>query len=186
MKAGEAIPAELTGRMVSGVNLSPGSLGDQLTDDVTLLIFLRHFGCIFCRETLTDMREYAEKDSHFPRALFFYQGSPTEGRAFLRRYWPELRAVADPEQRFYQGFGVDHGGLVKMFGPKVWSARSKAKAKGHENGDRSGDIWRMPGAYLVQAGRVIWAHQYRHAADHPSYEEISSLAASASGAATPA
>jgi len=48
LKTGEPIPSELIARGVSGVNLSPGSLGDQLVDEVTLLIFLRHFGCIFC------------------------------------------------------------------------------------------------------------------------------------------
>jgi len=29
---------------VSGLNLTPGSLRDQLSGDFTLLVFLRHFG----------------------------------------------------------------------------------------------------------------------------------------------
>lgn len=29
---------------VSGLNLSPGSLRDQLSGDFTLFVFLRHFG----------------------------------------------------------------------------------------------------------------------------------------------
>lgn len=29
---------------VTGVNLQPGNLGDQLQDTPTLLVFLRHFG----------------------------------------------------------------------------------------------------------------------------------------------
>ena len=35
--------------VVAGVNLIPGSLRDQLGDEPVLLIFLRFFGCIFCR-----------------------------------------------------------------------------------------------------------------------------------------
>ena len=46
---------------VSGVNLAPGSLQDQLPDSPTLIIFLRFFGCIFCRETVADLRQLSEK-----------------------------------------------------------------------------------------------------------------------------
>lgn len=177
MKVGDPIPDDLLDRVVMGVNLSPGTLRDQLGSGTTLIVFLRHFGCMFCRETLADMRKISEEDPRFPDTLFFYQGSATEGRAFLRRYWPGLRAVADQRAEFYEGFGVERAGLVKALGPKVWRARSQAKAKGHENGERSGDIWRMPGAFLVHGGEIVWAHEYGHAADHPDYGEISQVAA---------
>ena len=179
LKAGDRISDELSDRLVSGVNLMPGSLGDQLGEELTVLVFLRYFGCIFCRETLADMRDYAEKNPEFPKAVFFYQGSPTEGRAFLRRYWPEVRAIADPEQVFYEGFGVQRGSLIKMFGPGVFAARSRAAAKGHGMGERSGDIWRMPGAFLARGRQILWAHEFRHSADHPSYEKIAELASEA-------
>ncbi len=177
MNAGDEIPAAMLDAPVAGPGVMPGTLRDQLDDEPTLLVFLRHFGCMFCRETLADMREVSERDSRFPKALFFFQGSPTEGRAFLRRYWPDLRAVADPQGEFYEGFGVGRGGMMKMFGPSVWSAKSRAEAKGHENGPRMGDIWRMPGAFLTRGTRVLWAHEYRHAADHPDYDRIARLAA---------
>lgn len=177
MKAGDRLPERLLDRPVRGVNLAPGTLRSQLGDGVNLLVFLRHFGCIFCRETLTDMRAIAESDPRFPRPLFFFQGSVTEGRAFLRRYWPQLRAVADPSAEFYDGFGIERAGLMKALGPAVWSGQSRAKAKGHENGKRSGDIWRMPGAFLTRGSEVLWAHEYRHAADHPDYQVICDVAA---------
>ena len=146
---------------------------------MNLIVFLRHFGCMFCRETLSDMRSISESDPDFPSPLFFFQGSPTEGRAFLRRYWPQLRAVADPAAEFYEGFGIERGGLIQALGPAVWSAKSRAEAKGHRNGKRSGDIWRMPGAFLTRESEVLWAHEYRHAADHPDYQVICDVAAAA-------
>jgi hypothetical protein len=177
VKSGSEIPTSLLARPVAGLNLSPGTLNDQLGPQPMLLVFLRHFGCIFCRETLADMRAFSERDPNFPKILFFFQGSTTEGRALLRRYWPEVGAVADPTALFYTGFGVERGGLIRNLGPSVLAAKSRAESKGHSNGERSGDIWRMPGAFLVSNRRVFWAHEYRHAADHPSYEEISELAA---------
>jgi hypothetical protein len=176
MRAGDEIPKELLDRSVTGLNLAPGALRDQLDSDLTLIVFLRHFGCMFCRETLSDMRSVSESDTRFPEPLFFFQGSPTEGRAFLRRYWPMLRAVSDPRAEFYDGFGIGRGSLIKMFGPPVWSAKSRAEAKGHRNGERVGDIWRMPGVFLTRGYKIVWAHEYRHAADHPDYQFICEVA----------
>ncbi len=42
------------------VNLAPGSFRDQLSEGPALLIFLRFFGCIFCRETVADLRQLSE------------------------------------------------------------------------------------------------------------------------------
>jgi hypothetical protein len=170
------IPKQALDTPVRGVNLAPGTLRDQLGEEETLLVFLRHFGCIFCRETVADLRAVAEADPDYPPVLFFFQGTPIGGRAFLRRYWPAVRAVADAELRFYRAFGVERGGLVEMFRPEVWRAQRRARAKGHENGERSGDIWRMPGAFLVRGERVLWAHAFRHAADHPDFAAIPALA----------
>lgn len=174
----DRIPKEVLDRFVGGVNLMPGSLRAQLGDGTNLLVFLRHFGCAFCRETITDLREAAAAPG-YPAVLFFFQGTPTEGRAFLRRYWPEARAIADPELLFYEAFGVARGALLQMFGPGVLAAGLRARRKGHENGERSGDIYRMPGLFLVQGDRVLWQHRFRHAGDHPDFAKIPAVVGSA-------
>lgn len=175
-----AVPQGALAAPVTGVGLSPGTLGDQLDAmgaGPALLVFLRHFGCMFCRETLADLRAVSETDSSFPPVLFFFQGSATEGRAFLRRYWPGARAVADPDLAFYELFGVRRASLFEGLGPSVLRARGRARAKGHANGERSGDIWRMPGIFAVESGEILWAHQPAHAADHPDFAAIPAILA---------
>ena len=108
------MPDALLDHLVSGLNLVPGTLRDQLGTEQTLLVFLRHFGCMFCRETLSDMRAVCESDPDFPAPLFFFQGTPTEGRAFLRRYWPALRAVSDPQAEFYEAFDIAQGDALYL------------------------------------------------------------------------
>lgn len=44
MKTVKKIPAPLLARKVEGRNLRPGTLADQLGDEPSLLVFLRHFG----------------------------------------------------------------------------------------------------------------------------------------------
>ena len=163
-----SIPPAVLDAPVRGVNLMPGSLRDQLGDATTLIVFLRYFGCGFCREMIADQESVAG----FPPVLFFFQGSPMEGRAFLRRYWPSARAVSDPELHFYEAFGVRRGRLRELFGPGVWSARRRAIEAGHRNGDRSGDLWRMPGVFLVRGDAVLWAHEFEHVGDLPDFASI--------------
>ena len=166
------IAPSLLATPVTGVNLMPGTLADQIGEGPTLLVFLRHFGCIFCREAVSDLRQISEARSDFPEVLFFFQGSATEGRAFLRRSWPGVRAVADPELELYEAFGVRRASWIEALGPGVLRASRKARKRGFENGPRDGDIWRMPGAFLVEGDRILWTHEPKHAADHPDFEKL--------------
>jgi hypothetical protein len=169
------LPAEILDTSVVGVGLSPGSLRDQLSPDGTLLVFLRHFGCIFCRETVGDLRAAVARHADYPDVLFFFQGSAMEGRALLQRDWPEARAVADPDMDFYERFGVRRANLYEAFRPAVLSASRRARQKGYENGPRSGDIWRMPAVFGVIGDRLVWSHRARHAADTPDFDTIPAI-----------
>ena len=156
---------------VSGVNLVPGSLHDQLPDSPTLIIFLRFFGCIFCRETVADLRQLSEKHEGFPAVLFVSEAGVTEARAFVRRYWPEARVIADPEAALYAAFGVGRS-VIKTFSLGVFAARRRAVAKGHEGGSLDGNAFRMPGAFLVRGSEIVWRHKFKHSADHPDFERV--------------
>lgn len=173
------IPEAVLARPVTGMNLMPGSLGDQLGADPVLLVFLRQFGCIFCRQTIAELREAAASAPDYPPVLFFFQGTPTEGRAFLRRYWREARAVADAEEWFYRAFGVERATLLQALGPAVWRAEWRARRQGHAGGPPSGDIWRMPGVFLVRGGGILWRYVPRHAGDHPDFAGIPAIARAA-------
>jgi len=175
----DRIPDRALSRVVSGVNLMPGSLADQLGDGETLLVFLRYFGCIFCREMVADLRSATEGDPGYPDVLFFFQGTPTEGRAFLRRYWSDVRAIADPELGFYEDFGVQQGRVLQVFGPRVLLSTRRARSKGHDFGERSGDVLRMPGLFLVRGSEVMWSHRFTHQADHPDFTSLPALARAA-------
>jgi len=166
------IPESLLDRSVTGVNLMPGSLRDQLDAGPTLVVFLRFFGCIFCRETVADIRKASESSPDYPAVLFLNQANTTECRAFVRRYWPDARVISDPALELYDEFGIGRASFLKALAPGVFRARSRAKAKGHEQGALSGDIWRLPGVIVADQGRIVWSYTPSHAADHPNFEAI--------------
>lgn len=168
----EQIATTVLDTPVEGVNINPGVLREQLGAGTTLLIFLRHFGCLFCREMVEDIRQLAATNPGYPPVLFFYQGSVAEGKRFFARHWPEARAVADAGKTFYRAFGIERGGVKEMLGPEVWACGLRAASKGHTGGLPVGDPWMMPGAFLVQGDQIIWRHAFRHAGDHPDFAHL--------------
>jgi hypothetical protein len=174
------IPKEILEREVTGLNLAGRTLAEQLTAPVNLLVFLRHFGCVFCRVVVADVRNAATQNTNYPNVVFFFQGTVDQGRDFFANYWKEARAISDTPLVFYRALGVGRGGLREMFGPEVWACGLRAVSKGHFIGLPVGDPFVMPGAFLVSsAGDVLWQHDFRHAGDHPDWQAIVPAAATA-------
>ena len=157
---------------VDGVGLASGTLRDQLSGP-TLIAFLRHFGCPFCREMVADLRDLSDDLDEALPVLFVYQNTPEAGAEFFRSTWPEARAVADPERCLYEAFGVGRAGVGQALNPGVWACTLRAVSRGHLPGVPDSDPRTMPGLFIVgPEGAVAWSHDFAHAADHPDFRPI--------------
>jgi hypothetical protein len=168
----EPISAELLDATVYGTNLRADTLRGNLSSGATLLVFLRHFGCLFCHEMVADLREQSGKRGDQESILFFYQGTVTEGREFFGKHWPAAQAIADASLKFYKGFGIPKASVTEMLSPSVWRRGMKSLAKGHTPGMPKGSVRQMPGMLLVRGDQVVWRHDFEHAGDHPEMEAI--------------
>jgi hypothetical protein len=188
----DVLPADVLDHEVAGSNLDqpddtrPPTLRDQLASDrPTLLVLLRHFGCIFCRETIKDVRTAAEQaDGNggerrgYPRVVFVHMGDPESGGRFVSRYWPAAAAISDPDKQIYGAVDLPRGSVGQMFAPKVWACGIRAARKGHRIGRAVGDPWQMPGVLLLDPplpsadATVLYRHTYRHAGDTPDFKHF--------------
>ncbi len=162
---------------VEGRNLGGATLAEVVSTEPTLVVFLRHFGCLFCREVVRDLRETVENSVAYPRVVFVHQGTPAEGDAFFARLWPDVGAISDPDVRLYRHFGVGRGNLAQMFGPRSTACAVRALVKGNGIGRKVGDGWTLPTMFLIRDGQVVWTHHGEHAGDHPDWRAIPLLAA---------
>lgn len=140
-----------------------------------LLVFLRHFGCTFCREALQDLagkRDSYERDGI--HLIFVHMADPAEAEThFLKYHLQGAEHVSDPECRFYANLGLGKGTFSQLFGLRVMMRGVEAGLlKGHGIGRQIGDGFQMPGVFLVQNGiiRERFVHQY--ASDRPDYDEL--------------
>jgi hypothetical protein len=145
---------------------------DQLKPEGTLIVFLRHLGCSFCRQTIAELNRASLRRPGYPDVLFVHQGNVAEGEALFAKAWPEARAISDPQARLYSAFKIPRGAWKQLFGPAVIARGAAAMAKGYFIGRPRGDMFSMPGIFFVRGRKVAWQRAFRHIADQPDFDNL--------------
>lgn len=143
-----------------------------------LLVFLRHNGCVFCREALSDLeRQRRAIEAQGVRIALVHQGTDAQAQALLANYGlDDLPRVSDPDRYLYRAFGLGRGDLLKLAGPTVWWRGFQAAfLEGHGFGRVVGDAFQMPGVFLIFHGEVLRSYRHHTAADRPDYLRLATL-----------
>lgn len=136
-----------------------------------LLVMLRHEGCSFCRNAMSDIARLRSRIESVGTRIVLGHMSSSEGFAlFAERYGlASITSVADPERHLYTALGLPRARFLQLMGPKVVWALGKAVLSGFMPGKIHGDAMQLPGAFLIHHSRVVKAHAYRDASDRPNY-----------------
>jgi len=146
-----------------------------------MLVFLRFFGCSFCREAISDISKNRKKleDKGFKVVFVHMAPDPAVATKFFKKYrlYP-VDHVCDPEKVFYKAFGLDRGTPQQLFGLMNWIRGFQAGVlEGHgvapmlQNSDL-GDGFQMPGVFVLHKGETVRSFIHQHPYDRPDYEEI--------------
>ncbi|OYP32989.1 peroxiredoxin-like family protein [Rhodopirellula sp. MGV] len=140
-----------------------------------LVVFLRHFGCTFCREALDDLRQQrAELERQGITLVLVHMGDNTEQATFFDRYGlDDVHRISDPSCHLYQAFGLQRGGPSQLFPPGVWWRGFQAAiVNRHGFGNLIGDGFQMPGTFLLKDGRIVKAYRHKTSGSRPNYCDI--------------
>ncbi len=107
--------------------------------------------------------------------MFVHQGTVEQGASFFEGRWESVPAIADPEHALYDAFGVLRGSFGQVLGARPMVRGVRTALRGHFMGKPVGDIWRMPGAFLIHDGAIVWSNEPAHAGDHPDLDTIRAL-----------
>ena len=137
-----------------------------------LLVFLRHFGCTFCREALADLSKKREKiESLGTQVVFVHMSDFATAERYFQRYdLPGVTHVSDPDCDFYAAFGLAKGNLTQLFGLQSWiRGFDSAILQGRGIGWQIGDGFQMPGVFVIQEGEVKEAFIHKLSSSRPDY-----------------
>lgn len=142
-------------------------LSELSAESPLLVIFLRHAGCPFCRETLRRLREArAEIESAGTGIALVHMLPDAEAASFFARYGvADLPRFSDPERKLYAAFELPRGKVSQVMGPAVWWSGFKTTIlQGNLPGVPQGDVFQLPGTILLHRGTVLKAYRPENSA----------------------
>lgn len=147
-----------------------------------MLVFLRFFGCSFCREAISDIAAKRKSlESKGIRLVFVHMAADAEiANTFFKKYklYP-VDHVADPAKVFYRAFGLGAITTRQLLGFTSWIRGFQAAVLeghgGHYQSEELGDGFQMPGVFVVYQGQIRSSFVHKHHYDRPDYEEICSI-----------
>lgn len=152
------------------------TLADLFANRKVLLVFVRHSGCTFCREALKQLQTIKPKlDASNITLAVVHLGPPGDPDRFFQRYalGEDVIRVSNPECSLFRAFGLMRGRFRQLFGLPVWFRGFKsAILAGNGFGKLVGDGFQMPGAFLLDNGKIIAEHRHKNAADEPDYWQL--------------
>ena len=136
-----------------------------------LLVFLRHFGCTFCREAVAELEKLRSQIESLGTQLAFVHLA-TEERAkkyFAPHHFEDLPRFSDPEGHLYQSLGLVRAQWYQYLNPKSIARMLSAWSRGHFLGAPAGDVERMPGVFLFRNGAILKSFRHKLVSDRPDY-----------------
>jgi peroxiredoxin len=152
-------------------------LGALSAEAPLLLVFLRHFGCTFCREAVDELsKKRAVIQAQGPRLAFVHLGTEDKAKTFFAPYGlADVPRFADPEGRLYKTFGLLRAEWRQYLNRESLFRMVMAWMSGHFVGPPAGDVQRMPGTFLVQGNQIRKAFRHKLVSDRPDYVALASF-----------
>ena len=139
-----------------------------------LLAFLRHFGCMFCRESLVEISKKRKNiESKGITVVLVHMSDFETAEGYFKKFkLPGIEHVSDPECRYYAMFGLTKGSFSQLFGLKTWIRGFEVAVTKQilPNTSLVGDGFQMPGIFLIREGKVIEQFIHQSVADKPDYD----------------
>ena len=168
-----------TDELLEMYQTSKGNSLVELADkQPVLLVFLRHFGCTFCKETLYSIGRFRTQiEEQGTKIVLVNMLDEKRGIEQLTKYnLDDLDYISDPETLLYKAFRLKRGTLSELIGLKVWiRAIYLWITKGAFVSSPEGtDVYQMPGIFLIYQGAVIKQFIHTSSSDNPPYLELAS------------
>ncbi|MBT5020685.1 SelL-related redox protein [Planctomicrobium sp.] len=148
------------------------TLADLSQQQRTMLVFLRHSGCTFCREALAEIAQHRpEIEKNGTQIAFVHMDTEEHGRQLFERYLlSDLPRFSDPEEKLYRAANIGLGRWYQLLSCQVfWKGFQSAILKRHGFSRIRSNVFRMPGTILIENGQIVKRYDPQDASDHPDY-----------------
>lgn len=120
-----------------------------------VVVFVRHYGCIFCRERAAEVRAHrASIEKKGAAIVFVGNGLPAMAREFAAQNADGLPVLSDPTKKTFELAGMRRG-LSTVLRPSMLTNAWRAFRSGHRQTKVQGDPWQQGGAIVLGKDGVV-------------------------------
>jgi hypothetical protein len=139
-----------------------------------VLVFLRHFGCLFCKNMVANI--FLEKDwlkQQRYHTVFIHQSDPLVSKEFFKQFgFESYLEISDPYRSCYKAFEIGSANLFHLLNPKAIYGAWDSYQQGHRMSEADGNVWQMPGLVILHEGEILKRHQFSHVGEMPSIRNV--------------
>lgn len=134
------------------------------------LVFLRHFGCPFCKEHAQELNRQRDGfDAVGVDIVMIGTGTPEQADAFRQDLGLRNRVLIDPGRAAYRAFGLVEAPLRSLLDPRVLAGGARAAIKGYLPQRPQGRPLQLQGQFLIdRAGTIRSVSRPRVMSEIPS------------------
>ncbi len=151
------------------------TLASLSANEPLMVVFLRHSGCTFHREALSDLvvARPALNEAGVGLAIVHMGDQLEMGKKGRDCPLTDVARFSDPQRKLYREFGLEHGRLGQLLGPAVWKRGFQSCVLDGEGvGPLGGDGFQMPGVFVICRGQRLVSYRHKHAGDRPDYTKL--------------
>jgi peroxiredoxin len=149
-------------------------LGETWAERPVALVFLRHFGCSFCREHVADLSAERERiEAAGGDLVAIGMGTPAHAADFRAESNLGFSLLVAEDTSVHEEAGLTNGSWMRVLGPRAWPGIVRATRKGHRAKLTGADMSQLGGTFVVDTdGALLWEHRARDSADNAGVDEI--------------
>ena len=153
------------------------SLLDLVDESPVLLLFLRHFACAFCAQTIDHVSQVRPQlEAKGVRPVFVHLGSPERAKPYFDYYHlSDVERISNPQATLYQlpAFALSRTDpFLHFLNLTVWRGWLKGAMFKYGIGMIKEDADQMPGVFFLKERRIVRAFRHRTIADEPDYLKL--------------
>jgi peroxiredoxin len=146
------------------------SLSDYWSESPAVVVFVRNFGCAFCKQQVIELRDHFEEFSRAgARVVCVAMGSYKVARGFQILYELPFDILSCGDDPFpYRAFGLTRLTVRDIFQLRVIGRLFVSALRGIFNnpfGNQPGNVERTGAFVIARGGQILFAHRAADVAD---------------------
>jgi len=157
---------------VYNLNEEPIFVTEVWKDQITVVTWLRHFGCVFCKQMASNLTEIKPLlDKAGVKLVAIGNGSAKQAKRFLIEVGYEGELFVDPERKSYQAAGMKSG-VMSLLSVSAVSKVTNAWKEGHRQASTQGSNLQQGGLIVVNGDKILFRHIDASVGDAPDINEV--------------